>query len=135
MAKANVFISHSWDYDNEYKKLVEKFKDNDFKFLDYSVPSFNPLDTKKIFEIKKALKEQVRQCNYFIIFARMAMENSYWCKFEVECAKEYGKPILSVKPFGYQGNIPKYIQEADNDNGPVGFNTPAIIKKINDRIK
>lgn len=135
MAKANVFISHRWDYDNEYKKIVEKFKENDFAFLDYSVPAHDSLDVKKVAEIKAALKEQVRQCNYFIIFARMAMDNSDWCKYEVQCAKDYGKPILSVKPVGYTGNIPKFIQDADNENGPVGFNTPSIIKKINDKIK
>ncbi|EGM70787.1 hypothetical protein SOHN41_01275 [Shewanella sp. HN-41] len=60
----------------------------------------------------------------------MAMANSYWCKYEIDVATSYGKPILSVKPYNYTGNIPLFIQLADNQNGPSGFNTPAIIRKI-----
>lgn len=130
MSKANIFVSHRWEYSDEYNNLMKKFKENDFAHLDYSVPSYDPLDAKKVAAIKAALKEQVRQCNYFLIFANMAMDNSDWCKYEVECAIEYKKPILSVRPFGYTGNIPVYIQNADNQYGTVGFNTPAIIKKI-----
>ena len=60
----------------------------------------------------------------------MAINNSEWCKHEVEKAVEYNKYILSVKPHGYTGNIPLFIKNADNQEGPVGFNTPAIIRKI-----
>lgn len=134
MAKPNVFISHRWEYKENYDKLIEKFDENKFDYLDYSVPQHDPLDVDKVNAIKKALKEQVRQCNYFIIFSNMAMANSDWCKYEVEVAKEFKKPILSVKPFGYTGNIPVYIQGADTEGGPVGFNTPAIIKKIKEKL-
>jgi hypothetical protein len=88
------------------------------------------LDVNKTNAIKLALAEQVRQCNYFLIFANMAMENSDWCKYEVATAVKYGKPILSVKPHGYTGNIPVYIQAADTEGGAVGFNTPSIIRKV-----
>lgn len=134
MAKPNVFISHRWEYKENYDKLIEKFDENKFDYLDYSVPQHDPLDANKVNAIKKALKEQVRQCNYFIIFSNMAMANSDWCKYEVEVALEYNKPILSVKPYGYTGNIPVYIQNADTEGGPVGFNTPAIIKKIKEKL-
>lgn len=134
MAKANIFISHRWVYNDDYSSLTTKFKENDFSHLDYSVPQHDPLDVNTVKAIKAALKEQVRQCNYFIIFANMAMANSYWCKYEVECAIEYKKPILSVKPFGYTGNVPVYIQNADSEGGPAGFNTPTIIKRIKETL-
>ncbi|AYH47568.1 hypothetical protein B6N31_07655 [Dickeya fangzhongdai] len=130
MAKPNIFISHRWDYESDYNKLVEKFDEYGLEYSDYSVPQYDPLDETKKNKIKQALKEQIRQCNYFLIFARLATGNSEWCEYEIEVAKEYNKPILSVKPYGYTGGIPRFIQDADNQNGPVGFNTPAIIKKI-----
>lgn len=134
MAKPNVFISHRWAYKEDYDSLVKKFKDNEFAYLDYSVPEHDPLDAKRVNEIKSALREQVRQCNYFIIFANMAMNNSRWCKYEVDVATEFKKPILSVKPFGYTGNVPEYIQNADTEGGPVGFNTPSIIRRIKEKL-
>lgn len=130
MAKPNVFISHRWDYKDDYDKLIEKFNDYDFEYLNYSVPEHDPLDEDQIKKIKAALKEQVRQCNYFIVFANMAIGNSPWIEYELEVATDYNKPILSVKPHGYTGDIPKIVQDADTEGGPVGFNTPSIIKKI-----
>lgn len=130
MTTPNILISHRWAYTKDYDSLVGKFDYYKFHHLDYSVPVHNPLDVKRVSEIKAALREQVRQCNYFLMFANMAMVNSSWCKFEVEVAKEYGKPILSVRPHGYTSNIPVFIQEADTEGGPVGFNAPAIIRKI-----
>jgi hypothetical protein len=88
------------------------------------------VDAKRIREIEAALEEQVRQCNYFLIFANMAMANSRWCKFEVQKAVNYKKPILAVKPNGYTGNVPIFIQEADNQQGPISFHTPAIIRRV-----
>lgn len=130
MTTPNVFISHRWAYKEDFDSLIEKFKKYGFKYSDYSVPENDPLDVETKKKIKAALKEQVRQCNYFIVFANSAMNNSEWVKFEVEVATEYGKPILSVRPYKYQGNIPKFIQDADTEGGPVGFSTPAIIRKI-----
>lgn len=118
-------MSHS-----DFVNLTTKFRQYGFSFSDYSVPKTDPFDLVKITAIKAALKEQIRQCNYFIIFANMAQANSDWCKFEISVATEYAKPILSVKPFGYAGNIPLFIQYADNQGGAVGFHTPAIIRKI-----
>lgn len=129
MATPNIFISHRWAYSDDYSNLTDKLKSYGLTYYDYSVPEHDPLDVDKKNEIKTALKEQIRQCNYFIIFARMGT-SSEWTEYEVEVAKDYGKPILSVKPYGYTGNIPNFIQDADTEGGPVGFNTPAIIRKI-----
>ena len=53
-----------------------------------------------------------------------------------EYALEYNKYVLGVKPWNYQGNIPLFIQSACKSNGQiVGFNTPSIIKIIEDVLK
>jgi hypothetical protein len=130
MTTPNILISHRWAYAKDYDNLVSKFKQYGFSYRDYSVPQNDPLDVNRIKEIKAALREQIRQSNYFMIFANMATGNSFWCKYEIEVAEEYNKPILSIKPHGYTGNVPTFIQEADTEGGPVGFNTPAIIRKI-----
>ncbi|NTV09233.1 MAG: nuclease [Zoogloea sp.] len=135
MTTPNVFISHRWLYADDYNSLVSKFKQYGFSYSDYSVPRHDPLDAAGVRRIKAALKEQVRQCNYFLIFANMAMGNSEWCKYEVDVASDYGKPILSVRPYGYAGNIPMFIQLAHTEGKPVGFNAPAIIRRICSRLE
>lgn len=134
MPKPNIFISHRWDYNDDYHSLVSKFDRYGFSHLNYSVPDHDPLDAKRVKAIQAGLREQVRQCNYFIITARMAC-NTRWCKFEVGLAQEYGKPILAFRPYLYQGNVPAFISEADNQGGPVAFNTPLIIRTICSELK
>ncbi len=128
MKKPNIFISHQWRYSTEYYSLKSKFQDLEWTHLDYSVPEHDPFDLNRKKQIENALKEQVRQSNFFIVFARMATINSNWVQKEIEFAQEYGKYILGVKPWNYQGNIPLFLQNACDEI--VGFNTPAIIKKI-----
>lgn len=128
MRTPNIFISHQWRYDNEYHSLKTKMNELGWKHLDYSVPEHDPFDLTRKKLIESALKEQIRQCNVFIVFARMAAINSSWVETEVKVAKYYNKYILAIRPHGYTGNIPFFIQNAKNEI--VGFNTPSIIKKI-----
>jgi hypothetical protein len=136
MRKPNIFISHQWRYDNEYNQLKTKMDELGWEHLDYSVPSHDSFDLAKKRQIAAALKEQIRQSNFFIVFARMSASNSEWIEKEIEYALEYNKYILGVKPWGYQGNIPLFIQNACKKNGQiVGFNTPSIIKIIENTLK
>lgn len=134
MPSPYIFISHRWDYYQDYDNLVSRFRQYGFSYSDFSVPHYNPLDVNRKNQIKLALYEQIRRSNFIIIFANMAIANSEWCKYEIEVAKSFNKPILSVKPSRYIGNIPLFIQLADTEGGPSGFNTPAIIRRICNRL-
>jgi MTH538 TIR-like domain (DUF1863) len=129
MRTPNIFISHQWKYSYEYYALIEKFSSLDWNHVDYSVPQHDSFDLTRKKQITDALREQVRQCNFFIVVARMASGNSEWIQKEIEFAAGWNKPILGVKPLGYTGNIPTII--SDNVTFPIaGFNTPAIIRTI-----
>lgn len=130
MPKPNIFISHRWDYNAEYYSLINKFDRYGFDHLDYSVPRHNPADVNSVSAIARALNEQVRQCNYFLIFGNRAVANSRWCMHELTVAQSYRKPILTVTPFGYAGGTPQAICSADNQSGPVSLHGPAIIRRI-----
>jgi len=129
MPKPNIFISHRWSYDHDYQSLITKFDDYGFSHLNYSVPVDDQLDAHRVRQIEAGLREQIRQSNFFIVTARM-VSNSRCCQYEVKVAKEYNRPILSFRPWGYTGSVSKFITDADNQGSPVGFNTPPIIRKI-----
>lgn len=134
MTTPNVFILHRWPYSNNFDNLVSKFEQYGFSYSDYSVPNYDPLNVRSLRKIESALREQIRHCHYFLIFANMAMAHSKCCKYGIDVASEYGKPILSIRPHGYAGKIPVFIQVADTEGCPAGFNTPAIIRKICSRL-
>lgn len=129
MPRPNVFICHRWKYNDDYYKLVDGFARYDFPIVNYSVPEHDPLDWVGIRRTHTQLAEQVRQCNYFIVVGRRATDTD-WCRHEVGVAQSYAKPILAVYPRGYEGGIPQFIQNADNQQGPISFHTPAIIDRI-----
>jgi MTH538 TIR-like domain (DUF1863) len=115
MRTPNIFISHRWAYKEDYYDLVNLLNRKLLKYYDYSVPEHDPFDLYRVRQIEAQLKEQVRQCNFFIVSARMASINSRWIEKEVRYANEYGKYILSVIPTGYYGNIPLFIQECETE--------------------
>jgi hypothetical protein len=134
MPKPNVFISHRWDYNTGYYSLVKKFEQYGLDHVDYSVPRHDPADVSTTNAISRALAEQVRQCNYFIIFGNRAVINSKWCRYELQTAQSYHKPILAVNPYAYLGGTPPQIAAADTEGGPVGLHAPAIIRRICTRL-
>ncbi|MCX6156255.1 MAG: TIR domain-containing protein [Candidatus Kapabacteria bacterium] len=133
MKTPNIFISHRWAYRGDYYSLTTKFNELGWKHFDYSVPIHDSFELKRKKEIEEALREQVRQCNFFIVSARMSSLHSAWIEKEVKAASDYSKYILGVKPWDYQGNIPLFIQNTANQI--VGFNTPTIINIIENYLR
>jgi hypothetical protein len=129
LPKPYVFICHRWDYNEDYYKLVDGFKQFGFSIVNYSVPKHDPLEWMGVRGTRRQLAEQVRQCNYFIVIGRQAIDTA-WCRHEVAQAVSYRKPILAVKPKTYAGNVPRFIHDAQNQGGVIVFNRPLIISKI-----
>ena len=128
-----LFISHAWDYKEEYYRLKEYLDSApDFKWSDYSVPFHDPIDSNKAQEIKRKIDEQIRQSSVFIVLAGMWVEYHKWIQFEIDVAKKYKKPILGIKPWGHQ-RIPIEIQEAAGKI--VGWNTSTIVEAIRELVK
>ena len=123
-----LFISHAWDYRDEYERLVNLLnKAPYFKWSDYSVPFHDPIDAPSSRQLKEKIKEQIRQCTVFIFLAGMWVKHHDWIKFEIKVANSFQKPILAVKPWG-QRRVPSeaytYADEV------VGWQTSSIVQAI-----
>jgi len=124
----DLFISHAWDYKEEYYRLVEMLNNAPyFKWRDYSVPFHDPFDSPSTRELKKKIKEQIRQCTVFVVLAGMWVKYHDWILFEIRTANSFSKPILAIKPWG-QEKIPKEIY--DYADKMVGWNTESIVDAI-----
>ena len=124
-----VFISHAWEYNDDYYRLVEMLnKASNFKWQNYSVPEHDPVKnprSKK--QLQEALKNQIRPVHIVIILAGMYAAYSDWIDFEIDFAEELEKPMIGLYPRG-QERAPKRVQEAVKEM--VRWNTDSIVTAI-----
>jgi hypothetical protein len=126
-----IFISHSWDYDQEYARLVRLLQEADgFEFRNYSVPEDEKFDTDTDEELEKNLREkQIKPASVVVVLAGLYSTHSEWIGKEIRFAEEEGKPILGVEPWGKDRTSNHVEEHADE---LVGWNTDSILEGIRD---
>ena len=125
----NLFISHSWSYGDAYDKLIEMLRAKPyFQFKDYSVPRDDPIhDAPTSQALYEAIQRQMEPCHVVLIMAGKYATYSTWIKREIKIAKEYGKPILAIAPWGAQ-QVSSVVRE--NADEIVRWNTDSIVDAI-----
>jgi hypothetical protein len=121
----NLFISHAWNYNDEYYKMVNFLNDaSNFSWKNYSVPEHDPLPMNVF---AKKLPNQISPVSAVIILAGMYVPRHDWILTEIEIAKRYNKPIIGVRPWGAQV-VPTAVQSVAKEI--VGWNTASIVDAI-----
>jgi len=104
----HLFISHAWNYDDEYRGVVRLLgTDTSFKWNDLSVDVENPLPQHPVLHkssrtIMRQLEEKIRQADCLVVLAAMYLNHSGWIQSEIEMAWEYKKPIIAIAPKGQE---------------------------------
>lgn len=126
----HIMISHSWDYNEHYEKVVSWLNDaNNFDWSNYSVPLTNPIDAKGKKELKEKLRNKISNCSCVIILSGMYVAYSEWIDYEIDTAVEMGKPIIGVEPWG-QERVPQKV--TSNADVVVGWNSSSVVQAIRD---
>ena len=129
----DLFISHSWDYSDEYEKMVKLLDEApNFDWRNYSSPkhdpAINPNSDSDKNELIKALRKQISPVNCVIVLSGLYVAHSFWIQKEIDIAMvEFEKPIIGVKPWG-NAEIPQAVRDAANEI--VGWNTSSIVDAI-----
>ena len=125
----NLFISHSWKYDDQYNRFTNLLKQRPyFDYKNYSVPAGNPiLGNLSDPQLEQAIENQMRPCSIVIIMAGVYSTYSKWINKEITMAKRLGKPILAVKPFGAE-RISSVVRNAADLE--CAWNTESIVDAI-----
>jgi hypothetical protein len=103
-----LFISHAWDYGDEYDRFVKLLNsDLFFKWENVSVPKDDPLPLNPLFPksyryLVRQIDDRIKQCDCLLVLAGMYVNHRGWIQSEIEAAREYNKPIIAVEPFGNQ---------------------------------
>lgn len=125
----NLFISHSWTYNNAYEKLVNLLDAKAyFKYKNYSVPKDDPVhDAKNDKQLREAIKNQMKHASCVLILAGVYSTYSKWINIEIELAESMNKRIIAVEPWGSQKTSSIVKKAADEI---VKWNTNSIVEAI-----
>ena len=111
----NLFISHSWTYSDTYESLVSILDDvPNFRYRNYSVPKNDPIhNAKNDFQLKTAIRNQMQYASCVLVLAGVYSTYSKWINIELELAKEMGKEIIAIEPWGAEHTSLKVKNCAD----------------------
>ena len=126
-----IYISHGWQYGNEYDDLINLLKDPYFKYKNYSdIEEINdnfPRNFSKIEERKEFIAKKILLSEIVIVLVGKYYEFTEPMKMELEIAKKYKKPIIAI--YSKKNNdLPKEIMEISDSI--VDWQTSSIINAI-----
>jgi hypothetical protein len=124
----NVFISHSWDHDDQYDRLKDMLDERGhFKYSDYSVPEDDSLDPDNPQELWQDMKKRIKNSSAVVVTAGMYVSHSNWIRAEMNMANSTDTPIVAVKPRGNERLPKKVREEADK---VVGWNKDSVVEAV-----
>lgn len=125
----NLFISHSWAYSDAYRKLVSLLNNApNFSYKNYSVPKDDPIHNAIYdYQLRAAIRNQMQHASCVIILAGVYASYSKWIKIEIELARELGKRIIAVQPWGAE-HTSTIVKNSAHEI--VGWNTASIVRGI-----
>lgn len=98
----NLFISHSWNYSDAYDKLLNLLNNvTNFTYRNYSVPKDDPIhNAASEASLKAAIRNQMQHASCILVLAGVYSTYSKWINIEIGLAKEMGKKIIAIEPWG-----------------------------------
>ncbi|MYE38130.1 MAG: molecular chaperone Tir [Candidatus Spechtbacteria bacterium SB0662_bin_43] len=131
MRTYNIFISHSWNYSNQYQRLTELLKQAPyFQHKDYSIPKDDPVHNASLDrELEEAIENKMNFCSVIIVLAGVYADPSYskWIAKEVRIAQKQSKPILAIEYWGSE-RTSQFVKE--NADKIVRWNGSSIVSAI-----
>ncbi len=103
----NLFISHSWAYQDTYKKLICLLNTKlYFSYKNYSVPKDDPIhNANNEYQLKEAIRKQIQPASCVLILAGVYSTFSKWINIEIELAKCMNKKIIAIEPWGQKKHL------------------------------
>ena len=131
MAIKKVFISHCWNYSDDYDTLKEWANNTPrVTIYDYSISADKKLIGLTDSQLKDAITERIRQCSVFIVPTAVYSSCSDWVTFEINTAVSMNKPILGVNPWAQKHYSQIVKTNADKTVGWQEKSVQSAIKEL-----
>lgn len=123
-----LFISHAWSYSERYKRAVQFLNAApNFQWTNYSVPVDDAFPRMSSTALGEAMERQIRPVQCVVIVSGMYVNHSDWIQYEMDFAKQLGKPILGIRRWGEQRSPQAVVDCADE---MVSWNSGSIVSAI-----
>ena len=123
-----LFISHAWKYKDDYDRLTRLLNEaKRFKWQDYSVPIFDPINAKDDAQLRAELNNHISRAQVILIISGMYVNYREWIQYEIDVSKDYHKPIIGIEPRGSR-RVPVDVRAVAATM--VKWNTNSIVKAI-----
>lgn len=135
MYKINVFISHSWEYENHYEKLEEwifrntwKVSQTPLKFYNFSIPKNDPIHNARTSrELMNRIYAEIQKSHVVVIPTGLYAAYSNWIQKEIDGAKQCRRPILAVNLWARERKSSVVIKAS---NELVGWKKDSVVSGI-----
>ena len=132
MRTHNLFISHSWNHSDSYRRLVELLNSRAyFSYCNHSVPRDDPIhNAGTVAELRNAIRIRMRPCGVILILAGVYATYSKWINEEINLALSgfrLQKPIIAIEPWGSEKTSMPVKQAASQI---VGWNSDSIVRAV-----
>ena len=127
MDHINIFISHSWKYPEHYKAVIAALNAYKVRFNDHSASKERPvLNARTNKQLRDALNRKIYGASCVVFFSGVYSSYSDWIEEELIIAKQYGKPIVCIRPWAQRkkSRLESYADEV------VGWNAPTFVRAI-----
>jgi hypothetical protein len=125
--RPRIFISHSWRFDNDFYKLLDRFQNYEFDYFNHSIFKDEPLDVSSNKELLEGIEKKIKGCSKVVILAGMYVNKSTVIREELRIAKKLNKEIIAIIPHG-QKKVPLIVRAFSKTI--IGTNTPNIINHL-----
>lgn len=105
------FISHSFSYAPDYARILDFIEQEGFAIINRSVPEWEQLPFRGR-ALLNALAKRISHSSHVIVLVSEGLHRSPYVTYEIEVARELGKPIIGIYRHGEAGRpIPKSLDE------------------------
>jgi len=128
MRSYRVFISHSWSYIDELRRLRNLLETRGYFNVEFmEVTPDYPINSQNANYIKQRLRQKIQEADVVLGIAGMYASYSDWMDWELSTAKSYNKSVIGVVPRGAQ-RISETVNKYSITN--VNWNTESIVSAI-----
>lgn len=124
----NIFISHSWAYNNDLKNLRTLLNNRGYFNIEFEEATPDePINSTNSEYIKRRLREKIRKADIVLGIAGIYASYSDWMEWELDTAISNDIPIVGVIPQG-QERISQVVFSRSKED--VRWNTESIVNVI-----
>lgn len=110
-----LFISHAWRYGEDYDRLCNLLnKAPSFSWLNWSAPEDKPAIPDWMVVpndiVLQEIAKKIGMADCVLVIAGMYANHSSWIQAEMNLARNLGKPLIGIKPWGSE-RMPQEVYE------------------------